>query len=345
MIYKVILALTLVMSLVGSLAAQDAVDLPLAAPGPYVVSTTTLLLDSDQSRDTLEFRTGVWYPAVDTIAGADPDLSDAPYPLIVYSHGLGSSYYDIPEITAHLASHGFVVAGTFHQDDPDQFFTDRPLDIQHVVEQLAILANDGKAPPVDTEQLGILGVSLGGMTALQMGGMHMDWPATQESACAAAHFAPSLCLTEEYRETVLALWEQYGTQDENGLWYIPTDLNIRAIAAAAPCCVRLFGERGLATADVPLLLLHGTADAADSDYEEEGVYAYEHYGSEDRALVSFIDGDHYFGIRDPHKPRFKHLLAAFFGYYLQGREDYAEYLTEDYVNSIEGLVWGHYEDE
>jgi hypothetical protein len=41
-------------------------------------------------------------------------------------------------------------------------------------------------------------------------------------------------------------------------------------------------------------------------------------------------------------PRINHLMTAYFGYYLQGQEDYAQYLTEDYVDNIEGLAWGPY---
>jgi hypothetical protein len=40
-----------------------------------------------------------------------------------------------------------------------------------------------------------------------------------------------------------------------------------------------------------------------------------------------------------------HFSTAFFGYYLQDRAEYAEYLTEDYTNGVQGLVWGPYDTE
>ena len=40
-----------------------------------------------------------------------------------------------------------------------------------------------------------------------------------------------------------------------------------------------------------------------------------------------------------------HFATAFFGYYLQGQEAYAQYLTADFVNGVEGLVWGPYSPE
>jgi hypothetical protein len=43
-------------------------------------------------------------------------------------------------------------------------------------------------------------------------------------------------------------------------------------------------------------------------------------------------------------------VAAFFGHYLHGQADYAQYLTSEYVGDLEsqvdlGLVWGVYEGE
>jgi hypothetical protein len=59
-------------------------------------------------------------------------------------------------------------------------------------------------------------------------------------------------------------------------------------------------------------------------------------------LISFIGGTH--GL-PANEPLIKPFLVAFFGLYLQGHDDYAQYLTEDYVNSIEGLHWGAYPPE
>ena len=47
-------------------------------------------------------------------AGADPDLSGAPYPLIVYHHGYGGHTGVHLALVEELASHGFVVASVGH---------------------------------------------------------------------------------------------------------------------------------------------------------------------------------------------------------------------------------------
>ena len=38
--------------------------------------------------------------------------------------------------------------------------------------------------------------------------------------------------------------------------------------------------------------------------------------------------------------RIKHFMVAFFGYHLQGREDYQQYFSEDFVSQFDDLAWG-----
>lgn len=51
----------------------------------------------------------------------------------------------------------------------------------------------------------------------------------------------------------------------------------------------------------------------------------------------------HFMIENPKRiDRINHFVTAFFGRFLQGREDYAEYFSEDFVEQYEDLVWGVY---
>lgn len=43
--------------------------------------------------------------------------------------------------------------------------------------------------------------------------------------------------------------------------------------------------------------------------------------------------------------RMQHFATAFFGYYLQGRQDYAEYFSQEFVDQYEDLAWGVYYGE
>jgi hypothetical protein len=43
---------------------------------------------------------------------------------------------------------------------------------------------------------------------------------------------------------------------------------------------------------------------------------------------------------DVRAARMAHFAAAFFGSHLQGREDLAQYFSEEFVRQDEGLAWG-----
>ena len=57
-------------------------------------------------------------------------------------------------------------------------------------------------------------------------------------------------------------------------------------------------------------------------------------------MVSFIDRDHGMISFPDVQARMAHFMVAFFGYYLQGREDYAEYFSEHFVAQYNDLAWG-----
>ena len=94
----------------------------LLLPGPFDVGTRPLDL-VDASRPTMpngdfegaderSLPTRAWYPAPPGSGGADApfERSGAPYPFILFSHGLGSPNNASIFLMNHLASHGYVVA-------------------------------------------------------------------------------------------------------------------------------------------------------------------------------------------------------------------------------------------
>ena len=80
-------------------------------------------------------------------------------------------------------------------------------------------------------------------------------------------------------------------------------------------------------------------------YEPDTSYAFAHLGSQDRYLLTVTKSE-----ADPindkgYASAVDGFAGAFFGRYLAGKQDNAQYLTADYVNSAEaqlklGLVWG-----
>ena len=121
-----------------------------------------------------------------------------------------------------------------------------------------------------------------------------------------------------------------------------TDERIRAVIPMATEGAMLFGERGLAEVDRPTLILVGTEDTG-CDYNRESVFIYEHPGTPDKTLISFIGETHDMLFSDEPYLRMKHFVTAFFGYHLQGGEEYADYFSEKVVSKQNGLALGIYE--
>ena len=114
-----------------------------AIDGPYAVGVRYFTMPAKAENDR-DLTVSVWYPAQKsdgataemvyeqqfapgeipsfTVLGhaqldAPPDTSGAPYPLVVYSHATWSSGQEIPYLTEHLASRGFVVISADHEDN------------------------------------------------------------------------------------------------------------------------------------------------------------------------------------------------------------------------------------
>ncbi len=326
-------------------SAQSAAP-PLASPGPYQVGSRTMTF-VDTARKGRELVTEIWYPAVVPEArqaeaaldsrglrDAPPDSKGAPYPLILYSHGASTSRMELRYLMFHLASHGFVVAAMDHadSDSPSQWAVDRPLDVLFVLDQLATKSKGDLAGMVDADHLGVAGYSRGAFTTIQLTGAqndptyHVEWCGNNPTVY------PYVCPVSSQ----LKQWPPFA--DKRILAALPIT------GAPGP----VFGERGLASATVPTLLLAGTADTA-APYEWAAVFVYKYLGSKDRYLITFVNADHMFGYNASSRlsPLILHFATAFFGLYVQGKQDYAQYLTAKYVNSLEKVgvyqpVWGVY---
>jgi len=76
-------------------------------PGPWKAAAQDLVLRDEKRQKDLEVT--VRYPAT---------APDAPgrFPLVVFSHGAGGSRAAFPELTAHWASHGYIVVLPTHAD-------------------------------------------------------------------------------------------------------------------------------------------------------------------------------------------------------------------------------------
>ncbi len=324
-------------------AAQESTALPLSEPGPFAVGTHVMTL-VDAKRANHEFDVQIWYPATEAGEDTPPYSDEAPYPVVVYAHGGGGHEDDLGAMQ-HLASYGFVTLSPDHRTSIGGVagvWVDRPMDVALGLTELEILTASGKFEGmVDLERLGVLGWSLGGTTALQLGGMRNDF--ASESAYCAEHARESACPPQTTVDAARDYMTKLGEFDEDGLWYCPIEWTFDAIIALNPGFAPLFGERGTAHVTSPTLIMAGYLER-DVPYPTQ-VFFFEHLGTEERTFITVKNQGHLF----PATPETtalmtKHFVVAFLGYHLQDNETYADYLTEDYVNGIEGLYWGVYSE-
>jgi predicted dienelactone hydrolase len=314
---------------------------PFSQPGPYQYDllTGTFYLDAERSRPVY---VTIAYPARD---GA-PDFEAAPYPLIL------SAAVDLFVFGKNLASYGFVTVGINYIDTYmpwDNNLIDQPLDILFALDQLAAAPPELLRGMIDTEHAGIMGYSFDGYNSLAMSGARID-PKWYLRRCAHPPAIPPIVVdfgVENYC-TIARNWDSFVshagaaiTTSQDGLWQPMTDPRIRAVMPMGSEGAWLFGKRGLAAVDRPTLLIQATKDQY-CPYEEEAVYIYNHIGTPDRFLISFVDQDHMMIFDNEQVNRMKHFSVAFFGTYLQGRQDFAEYFSEEFVSAREGLAWGVY---
>ena len=329
-------------------------DFPLAERGPFWVGNRSYTL-VDPSRSGREIRITIYYPALKEYNAdnnpiskdAVPDLSGAPYPIILVGPNSGNLLFK-----SHLASQGFVMVivrpPNFHYEDNwDMIVIDGPRDFLFTLDQLTASAPDGLSGLMNTDRVGIAGYSWDGFFSLALAGVRID-PEYYLSKCAQApSMEPPLSpMMLDYYCSLAAKWDQFtlnagdlAISSTDGLWQPLTDERILAVMPMAPDGAWLYGERGLSAVQIPTLIITGTNDDL-SSYTMETSYIYENLGSSERYLISFINKNHMMVFNADVQLRMSHFATAFFGYYLQGNEEYRNYFSEDFINEFEDLHWG-----
>jgi len=151
---------------------------PLVKPGPYHVGIRRNFDFEDASRNNRKVSLTIWYPAIqnsesDPVPSSDasPDISAAPYPVIMSSTKLGFDFAD------KLVSYGFVYIG-INRIDTYRTFTqeaiDQPLDILFALNQVAKSPIQGLEGMINTETVGTLGYSFDGTNSLLLSGARID---------------------------------------------------------------------------------------------------------------------------------------------------------------------------
>lgn len=330
--------------------SQTTKALPLSEPGPYDVGQQRFNF-VDTARNNRNVQITFWYPAKrpfgsesgNVIRDAAPDFRDAPYPLILSSTKVADQF------APYLVSHGFTWASV---DGIDSYMAlyqgaiDQPLDILFALDQISTDPPEGLEGLIDAENAGTIGYSFDGFNSLAMSGARID-PEYYLSQCPTPDATTEAILggLSAFSCSPANKWDEFTahvgesiTVSDNGLWQPLTDPRIRAVMPMAGEGWWLFGERGLAAVDRPILIIVATQD----ELYPENVLIFEHLGVADKSLISFIGQDHMMIYDEEMVARMAHFAVAFFSYHLQGREDLAQYFSEEFVSQYTDLAWGKY---
>lgn len=287
-----------------------------------------------------------------------------PVPVVVISHGLGSDRTSFAYLAEHLASYGFAVLVPEHPGsdrrqmealleglagevaEPTEF-ANRPLDITYLLnymEQQAINNPDFQA--LNLKQVGVVGQSFGGYTALALAGAPINFQQLQKD-CQVLDNTFNVSLFLQCR--ALQLQQQGQTRTNFG------DPRVQAIVAMNPIDSAVMGQTSLSLIQVPTMIVTGSADTVAPSLFEQ-VQPFTWLTTRDRYLVQLDPGTHFSVIGGGDVPgsggalaiptevigpnpaiaqRYMNALTlAFFQTYIANRTAYRSYLTAAYARTI-----------
>ena len=228
--------------------------------------------------------------------------------MIIISHGLNSNRQSYAYLAEHLASHGFVVAVPEHTGSntnqlldllagraaevPDATeFLDRPLDIKFLLDELEKRSQSDPAfrDKLNLEQVGIIGQSFGGYTALALAGAPLNFDQLQQDC--------KTNLTETLNLSLVLQCQALRLPAKN---YQFADPRIKAAIAINPIGSSLFGPKGWGQIKVPVMLVTGNADTVAPALTEQ-IQPFSWLTSPQKYLTLIKKSTHFSTIDDPEK--------------------------------------------
>lgn len=291
-----------------------------------------------------------------------PQGLNKPAPVIVISHGLGSTRTTFQYLAEHLASYGFFVAVPQHPgSDANQLqalingtasevaepteFLDRPLDIKYLLDTLTSLEKTDVSltGKLNLQEVGVVGQSFGGYTALALAGAPIDFQELEKD-CQLSNESWNISLLLQCRARILPPAE-----------YSLSDSRVKAIIAINPINSSILGQKSLEKIQVPVMLIGGNSDTAAPALLEQ-IEPFTWLKTLNKYFVLINNSTHFSTLAEAELPggggvvpipsevigpapslarRYVQILSlAFFQTYLAGRGEYRPYLQASYAKSI-----------
>lgn len=318
----------------------------LAEPGNFSFQTQTLQLN--------DLRRGRNYPADLYL----PQGLRTAAPVIVISHGLGSNRLAYQYLAQHLASHGFVVAvpehigsnaaqqqalieGEANEVAQPSEFIDRPLDVSFLLDELTRLSqnNPSLQGRFNLQQVGVIGQSFGGYTALALAGAEIDFELLQQE-----------CVNSQDNWNV-SLLLQCRALELSGSYANLRDERVKSVIAISPFSSRVFGTASLNKIQIPVMIISGSSDAITPALPEQ-IQAFTNLENSAAKYLALIQGGSHFstlqptsadiplpefllGVDRPLAYRYTEILSlAFFQSFVNQQVGYQRFLNANYIQSI-----------
>lgn len=313
--------------------------------GPFSWNKQTLTLD-DRQRGR-RFLADIYLPN-----------TQAPAPVIAISHGLGSDRTSFEYLATQLASYGFAVAVPEHPGsnaeqlrlllagrantvaEPSEFIN-RALDVKYLLDQLERLDSSNPTFQLNLQQVGVIGQSFGGYTALALAGASLNFDQLQKD-CEDLDDALNVSLLLQCRALELPV-TQYNLRDPR----------VKAAIAINPISSSVFGEAGLRQIQIPVMIVSSSVDRVAPALSEQ-ILPFTWLTSPQKYLVLLEGGTHFSTIGESNpqtdplaipsqvigpnpaiaRRYMRALSVAFFQTYVAGAPQYRPYLSADYAQAI-----------
>lgn len=319
-------------------------------PGSFSWTVQTLKLDDRERKRT--FFADLYLPQT------QKQSKKTTFPVIVISHGLGSDRNSFKYLAQRLATYGFAVAVPQHPNsDAEQLqslftgrtnvvtepqeFIDRPLDVKYLLD---VLENRERANPrlqLDLQQVGIIGQSFGGYTALALAGASLNFERLQQD-CNDTNTFLNISSLLQCRALKLPR-----------LQYNLRDPRIKAAIAINPITSSVFGQTGLSQIEIPVMIVSSSNDLVAPALPEQ-IQPFSWLTTQDKYFVLIKGGTHFSTIEESNsnpdpidipseflgeggeiaRRYLKTLSVAFMTTYIADSPQFRPYLTAEYAKII-----------